>query len=105
MTCDPDKNDIAGPQAPDLFAQIDDKCLKYNVMQINRRQDYMVQQFEMIAKPYDGDERFHVYDMTDGKLNFGTVSDSILESIDAQLKATNDYLNNPGSKPNRCIEL
>ena len=74
-------------------------------MQINRRQDYMVQQFEMIAKPYDGDERFHVYDMTDGKLNFGTVSDSILESIDAQLKATNDYLNNPGSKPNRCIEL
>jgi len=103
--CDPNSDDIAGPQAPELFMQIKKKCLKYNVMQISSRQDYMVQQFETIAAPFEGDERFHVYDMTDGSLDFDTVGDSILESIREQLKATDDYLNNPGSVPNRCIKL
>jgi len=104
-SCTLTSNDTAGPQAPELFRQINENCLKYNVMQISSEQNYMVQQFEKIAAPYEGDERFHVYDMTDGSLDFDTVSDSILESIRNQLKATNDYLNNPGSVPNRCIKL
>ena len=104
-SCSPNANDVSGPQAKELFRDIDDKCLKYNVMQISSHQDYMVQQFRMIAAPFNGHERFHVYDMKAGFLNFETVGDSILESIEDQLKATNEYLNNPGSEPNRCIEF
>ena len=62
----------------------------------------MVQEFKKIASPFNGDERFHVYDMSSG-LNFNTVGDSILDSIEYQLNTTNEYLNNPNSKPNRCI--
>lgn len=103
--CPTNAKDIPGHQVPLLFKKIEEKCLKCNIMQIKPTTTYMVQEFKAIAAQFDGNERFHVYDMKDGVLDFDTVGDSILECIENQLNTTNEYLNNPSSKPNRCIEL
>ena len=96
---------MLGPQAPDLFERINDNCIKYNVLQISEFQDAMVAGFTAIAANFGGDERFKAYDMKGGNVNFDEVSDSIIESIRAQLKKTNDYLNNPGEEKDRCISI
>ena len=68
--------------------------------------NHMVQRFQELAAPFDGSQRFHVYDMNNGGLDFNTVGDSILDSIESQLNATNEYLNNPQqAQYNRCIEI
>ena len=94
--------DKAGPQLDNIFKNIDKKCMKYNVLQISNKQDVMVKGFTAIAKNYGGNQRFQVYDMKNS-LNFDEVTNSIIESIKAQLKKTNDYLNNPDGKKDRCI--
>ena len=74
-------------------------------MKIRPSLTYMVQQFQALASVLKMSQRFHVYDMNHGGLDFDTVGDSILDCIEIQLNTTNEYLNNPSSKPNRCIEL
>ena len=96
--------DKAGPQAPDLFEKINEKCMKYNVLQTDNFQDAMVTGFTEIAKDRGGEERFQVYDMKNN-LNFSEVSNSIIDSIKHQLKKTNEYLNNPNAPRNRCIAV
>ena len=94
--------DKAGPQAPDLFKKINEKCMKYNVLQRDSFQDAMVTGFSEIAAKNGGEERFQVYDMKNN-LNFAEVSASIINSIKRQLKKTNEYLSNPNAPRNRCI--
>ena len=105
---------ITRTQAPSLFKTIDEKCLKYNAMQVDPiATAYMVEQFELFAKSEGASERFHVYNMTNGRLDHDTlvktlaetIGKSIVRSIESHLKVTTDYLDNPGSKPNRCIQL
>ena len=74
-------------------------------MEIKPTLTHMIQQFKLIAASVGASQRFHAYDMNNGVLDLNTVGDSIIGSIDRQLKTTNKYLNNPLSKPNRCIEL
>ena len=103
--CSPiNANDKAGPQAYDLFKSIDDKCMKYNVLQSDDKQDVMVKGFAEIAKKFGGDTRFQVYDMKKS-LNFDEVTKSIIASINAQLTKTNDYLNSRSGKKDRCIAV
>lgn len=109
--CPPKANDISGSEVESLFKTIDEKCLKFNVMKIKptnepMKTNHMVQQFQEIAAPFDGSQRFHVYDMNNRGLDFNTIGDSILDSIESQMKTTNEYLNNPQpAQYNRCIEL
>ena len=103
--CPPKADDIAVDKVPYLFDAINEKCLKLNVMKIRPSLTYMVQQFQALASVLKMSQRFHVYDMNNGELDFDTVGDSILDCIEIQLNTTNEYLNNPSSKPNRCIEL
>ena len=93
-------NDKAGPQAADLFKSIDEKCMKYNVLQISDKQDFMVRSFARIAKNFGEDKRFQVYDMK-RSLNFNEVTNSIIASITVQVKKTNDYLNSQSLKEKR----
>ena len=67
----------------------------------------MNRKYSEIARNYGGSKRFKVYDQMggSGKLNWDVVTDSIIKSINAQVKKTNDYLEdkNPNKKKDRCI--
>ena len=103
--CSPiNDDDKKGPQTANIFKSIDDKCMKYNVLQISDKQDVMVTGFAGIAKKFGGNKRFQVYNMKTS-LNFDAVTNSIIASIRAQLKKTNDYLSNPKGKKDRCIKV
>ena len=75
--------------------------MKYNILQISDKQDDMVEGFKKIAP---GEKVIHVYDMKTS-LDFDTVTDSIIQSIRAQLEKTNEYLNNPHGPKDRCIAI
>ena len=101
------KVDESGPQLDTIFQRIDQDCLKYNVLQIDTMQDKMVQEFMDVAQNVNASERFHVYDQTNLKnsLNFAEVTSSIIDSISAQVKKTNDYLNSEDKdKKDRCVK-
>ena len=113
--CPINPDDRLGPlQAPSLFKTIDEKCLKFNAMQIKPIETaFMVEQFKKLAASVGASQRFHAYNMTDGVVNDDTVretirdtiSESILRSIMIHLNLTTHYLDNPDSEPNRCIKL
>jgi len=93
IDCPAHANSYATPELNEIFAKLNTKCLKYNVIQLDETQDLMVEEIREIGKPLNRSETFNVYNMKDEGFDFSEITSSVITSIDRKLESLHLYFN------------